>query len=71
VLKRILIDVLVTLAAIALLSSSVAGYFWLKDAPERAQHRKEAEELIAGLVAQKKALDALGTSIRLVSPSHN
>jgi len=60
VLKRILIGVVVTLAVIALLPGSVVGYFWLRDAPERAKHRKEAEELVAGLVAQKKALDTLG-----------
>ncbi len=59
-LKRILIGVVVTLAVIALLPGSVVGYFWLRDAPERAKHRKEAEELVAGLVAQKKALDTLG-----------
>ena len=59
-LRRILIDVVVTLAAIALLSGSVAGYFWLKEAPERAKNRREAEALLARLVAQKKTLDALG-----------
>lgn len=58
-LRRILIDALVTLAVIALLYGSVGGYFWFKEAPERAKSRKEAEELLAGLVSQKKALDTL------------
>ena len=59
-LKRILIDVVLTLAVIALLSGSVVGYFWLRDAPERAKRRKAAADLVAGLAAQKKALEALG-----------
>jgi hypothetical protein len=59
-LKRILIDVVVTLAVIALLSGSVVGSFWLRDAPDRAKGRKAAADLVAGLVAQKKALDTLG-----------
>ena len=59
-LKRILVDVVVTLCVIALSSGFVVGYFWLNGAPERAKQRKEAEELVAGLVAQKKALEALG-----------
>ena len=59
-LKRILVDVVVTLAVIGLLSGSVVGYFWLRAAPERAKHRKEAKEVIAGLIAQKKVLDTLG-----------
>jgi hypothetical protein len=60
VLKRILIDVVVALAVIALLSGSVVGYFWLRDAPDRAKRRKAAADLVAGLLAQKKALDTLG-----------
>jgi hypothetical protein len=60
VFKRILIDAVVTLAVIALLSGSVVEYFWLRDAPERVKRRNKAEQLVAGLAAQKKALDTLG-----------
>lgn len=59
-LKRIVIDLSVVLAFIFLVVGSVLAYAWIKERPERAKRRAEAEAFLADLTGQKNALVALG-----------
>jgi hypothetical protein len=60
VLKRIVIDLCVVFAFIALVVGSILVYSWIKERPEKAKRRVEAEAWFADLTAQKSALLALG-----------
>jgi hypothetical protein len=41
-------------------AGSITGYLWLKDRPERVKSRHAAEAMIAGLAAQKEAINSYG-----------
>ena len=60
VLKRIVVDLCIVLAILALVVGSVVGYSWLKDRPERAKVRKEVEEFLREQEAINQGLDSLG-----------
>ena len=59
-LKRVVIDLCVVVAAALLIVGSLVGYAWIKGRPQRAESRKQAEALLADLTAQRNGLIALG-----------
>ena len=58
--KRVVIDLVVVLAAALLIIGSLAGYVWIKERPQRAESRKRAETILADVTAQRNGLIALG-----------
>jgi hypothetical protein len=60
VLKRIVIDLCVVTAFVLLVVGSIVGYVWLKDRPERAKRRAEAQEFIREEEAVYHGLESLG-----------
>lgn len=59
-LKRVVIDLGVVLAVALLIVGSLAGYAWIKERPQRAESRKQAEAFLADLTVQRNGLIALG-----------
>jgi len=59
-MKRVAIDLGIVLAVVLLVGGSIVGYVWVKEGPQRAEARRQAEAFLAEEVAQRNSMENLG-----------
>jgi len=59
-LRRVVVDLGIVMAVVLLVGGSIVGYVWVKEGPQRAESRKQAEAFLRDLTAEIAGLNALG-----------